>query len=649
MVGGVGTQLLINNVNAGVSDADSTAVEITGNNTVASLAGEINVGNGARGIVISGDNTSTTATLAGVINVASGGRGIVINGSNSNTSTAATINVQDATSVGIEINAPNTDPDAKTTVGNTGDINVKLNGTGALISSDHAAVTLNGNVNVTGVADAANVMQGGTGVSVIGNNGTVRLDGNVNIGMILPADVVPTHVVAVVPGVSVSGNNNQVVVAGQINLDQEGQVNSVAEDGYNWRGLMVTGAGNNVTVQGGINVRVNSPVYNEAILQQGIYIDGANSVTLSGTSSVYNNIGMLEQTALAYVVGGGHLQLDANAKVAITSLTPLAPGGNVNLPVFVAVGTDSVVSNAGIIDETGSSEPGRVLRAYSWGHLENTETGQIIGRRTAASSTHSGYMMRADNLGTATNSGLLDVKSGMNSFSVVTLGLSADTASVTNTATGRIVMAGMALYGMEAFGNTARALNQGTISLDGFIQTDSGKTAVTTSDKTSSQRGAAISSSVTGAQATNTGSVLVSNSGYGMLATNGGTVINQGQITLSADPETVADGTATQVVGMGAFGGGTAINDTTGVITINSSIARAFYNDGAAGSLIVNNGRIILGDGSTRRPTTALPPRCSNTPMAACWPRPRPPPPCRRRWVHHMPPAARSMSAMPVR
>lgn len=57
-----------------------------------------------------------------------------------------------------------------------------------------------------------------------------------------------------------------------------------------------------------------------------------------------------------------------------------------------------------------------------------------------------------------------------------------------------------------------------------------------------------------------------------MTAMYGGTAINRGTITLTADSD-IANG-ANQLVGMAAFGSGVAINDTTGVINIDAAFGQ---------------------------------------------------------------------------
>lgn len=93
------------------------------------------------------------------------------------------------------------------------------------------------------------------------------------------------------------------------------------------------------------------------------------------------------------------------------------------------------------------------------------------------------------------------------------------------------------------------------------------------------------------AKAVNTGIINVKNEGFGMLAMNGGTVVNQGTINLTAD-EGVTKQQDNQLFAMGAIQGGLAINDQDGVININTDIGQAFYKDGTG--TILNYGKINL-------------------------------------------------------
>lgn len=95
------------------------------------------------------------------------------------------------------------------------------------------------------------------------------------------------------------------------------------------------------------------------------------------------------------------------------------------------------------------------------------------------------------------------------------------------------------------------------------------------------------------ATATNTGTITVNNAGFGMMALNGGTAINQGIITLTAD-EGVTKTDENQLVGMAALNGGTVVNDTTGVINIDADYGKPFFADSS--SMVINYGTVCIGD-----------------------------------------------------
>ncbi|MEN3751731.1 hypothetical protein ABC733_00600 [Mangrovibacter sp. SLW1] len=132
-----------------------------------------------------------------------------------------------------------------------------------------------------------------------------------------------------------------------------------------------------------------------------------------------------------------------------------------------------------------------------------------------------------------------------------------------------------------AVGDNSLAVNNGLITLnsmsndldeDGNLLTETGL-HLTAQDY---RRGTAMLANGGGARAVNAagGEIRVHNAGMGMVANNG-TALNQGTITLTVDNEN-ADG----LYAMAAIGSGVAINDTTGVININTDIGQAFYTEG---------------------------------------------------------------------
>ncbi|MBA2138469.1 autotransporter adhesin BigA, partial [Salmonella enterica subsp. houtenae serovar 44:z36,[z38]:-] len=144
--------------------------------------------------------------------------------------------------------------------------------------------------------------------------------------------------------------------------------------------------------------------------------------------------------------------------------------------------------------------------------------------------------------------------------------------------------------------------NAGDIYLDGFVPTlddagnITGKTFWQPTNLNITSAGMVAGSTDSGngdATATNTGTITVNNAGFGMMALNGGTAINQGTITLTAD-EGVTQTDENQLVGMAALNGGTVINDTTGTINIDASFGKPFLADSS--SLVVNYGTICIED-----------------------------------------------------
>jgi hypothetical protein len=120
-----------------------------------------------------------------------------------------------------------------------------------------------------------------------------------------------------------------------------------------------------------------------------------------------------------------------------------------------------------------------------------------------------------------------------------------DDGAINNQAGGEISVSGAGLYGMGVTDGTAS--NAGDIYVDGFKQILDADGNITgeqywkaSSAQLPSTGMVAGSENNDGskATATNTGTIIVHNAGYGMSAMYGGTAINQGTITLTADGNT---------------------------------------------------------------------------------------------------------------
>ncbi|WP_226574462.1 autotransporter outer membrane beta-barrel domain-containing protein, partial [Mangrovibacter yixingensis] len=145
---------------------------------------------------------------------------------------------------------------------------------------------------------------------------------------------------------------------------------------------------------------------------------------------------------------------------------------------------------------------------------------------------------------------------------------------------GTVQVSGQGAHGV-AVGNNSQAVNNGLITLnsmsndldeDGNLLTETGLHLTAQNFR----RGTAMLVNGGGARAVNAagGEIRVHNAGMGMVA-NDGTALNQGTITLTVDNDNT-DG----LYAMAAVGSGIAINDTTGVININTDLGQAFYTEG---------------------------------------------------------------------
>ncbi|CAG9171595.1 hypothetical protein LMG23992_01986 [Cupriavidus laharis] len=572
----------ISSTDVHVNDAGSALLRVTGNDAVIALDGTLHVNGGAHGVDVRGDR----ATL----------------------NTSATIHVADMNSVGIDITAGNAGFGDFTRVENTGDINVSLNGTGARIAGGGAAVLIDGNVNVVAARNESGVLQRGDGVLVGGDHNTVRIDGKVSVGNETLGDEEVSASGGMIRGVSVSGQENAVHVTGGIELTSSANIRR--NTGSSLIGLEVDNDFNTVQVDGGIKLGLHDPDTGHDLI--GILASGDSTVSIRGLSTVDNSGGSLGETQLARAANGARIGLESDSvlKVAIGN----EPFAQAQLHgTLQASGEGSLVANAGLIDASDSTILGVLMRAFDHGAVDNAGTirAQVEGAQEGTFQMANGPGSRAVNRGnlTLSASGTPFSQDGVNIYplrwdSAAYAQLAEGGAVAVNTADGVIDLHGPGLFGTSASAD-GTAINQGTIQLDGFIPiTDAsgslaGSIAYTTN--TSRYRGGGMVAGSTdagfgnNAQATNTGVINIRNSGFGMLALNGGTVTNAGTINLGADSTTVSDGTPHQLVGMGALYGGIAINAENGVINIATDLGRAFYAD--ADSRIVNRGRINVGPG----------------------------------------------------
>nr|QYK33674.1 autotransporter adhesin BigA [Salmonella enterica subsp. enterica] len=629
--GGTGGHITGDNVvidNAGsttVSGADSTALYIDGDNALVINEGNQTISGGAVGTRIDGDDAHTTntgdiavdgagsaaviingdngsLTQAGDLLVTDGAMGIITYGTGNEAKNTGNATVRDADSVGFVVAGE------KNTFKNKGDIDVSLNGTGALVSGDMSQVTLDGDINVVSVQDSEGVFSSATGVSVSGDSNAVDITGNVNIS----ADYGQDDLAAGAPpltGVVVGGNGNTVTLNGALNID-DNDLSATGGQYLDVVGLSVTGDDNDVEIDGGINItHSEDPLDGTSADITGISVSGNSTVTLNGHSTIDTNTVVGGHVVLARVNNGGSLILGDDSVVDV-NVSYIPTGYYTYNALLMADGEGTSIENKGDITSHGVYS---VIRADNGAEVSNS--GDILVYATSSNSSEDrAAITRASGEGSAVHNkagGDITIISNQTPQGNGGIGtyplewythtfyamMASDYGDVVNDEGATIHLQGAGVYGVAASKGTAS--NAGDIYLDGFVPTLDDENNITDTNywKPSqlylTSSGMVVGSTNSGegdATAINTGTITVNNAGFGMMALNGGTAINQGKITLTADEGVT--GQADELVGMAALNGGVVINDTSGVINIDADYGQAFLSDSS--SYIINNGSINL-------------------------------------------------------
>lgn len=624
----IGDNAVIDNVgDTTVSGAGSAALYVDGDNTLIINEGDQTISGGATGtridgskariantgdiavdgagsaaVVINGDNGSLTQ--AGDLLVTDGAMGIITYGTGNEAKNTGNATVRDQDSVGFVVAGE------QNAFRNKGNINVSLNGTGALVSGNTSQVTLDGDINVISVQDSDGVFRGATGVNVSGDSNTVNIAGNVNMS----AEFEQNSLIAgdtPLTGVTVNGANNDITLDGTLDINV-GDLSTVSGQALSVIGLNVTGEGNNVDIRGGISITHSQNTDGSVSIVTGINLNGDSEVTLSGQSTIDTATMIGGAVTLAKVSNGGSLILDDNSIIDI-NVNYIDVSASINNALLVANGENSSIANQGDITSHG---------VYSIMRVDNGATISNSGEILVYATSNGGgddrtAVARADDAGSVIHNqsgGDITIISDQQpvkykGFSFFPLKwynhtfyamLASGYGDVVNDKDAAIHLQGAGVYGVSAIKGVA--LNAGDIYLDGFVPTldDEGNITSTSYWHPSSLylTSAGMVAGSTGggdgdATATNTGTINVNNAGFGMMALNGGTAINQGTINLTAD-EGVTKTDDNQLVGMAALNGGTVINDTTGTINIDASYGKPFYADDS--SVVVNYGTICVAD-----------------------------------------------------
>ncbi|EDH5350812.1 autotransporter adhesin BigA [Salmonella enterica] len=622
----IGDNAVIDNVgDTTVSGAGSAALYVDGDNTLIINEGDQTISGGATGtridgskariantgdiavdgagsaaVVINGDNGSLTQ--AGDLLVTDGAMGIITYGTGNEAKNTGNATVRDQDSVGFVVAGE------QNAFRNKGNINVSLNGTGALVSGNTSQVTLDGDINVISVQDSDGVFRGATGVNVSGDSNTVNIAGNVNMS----AEFEQNSLIAgdtPLTGVTVNGANNDITLNGTFDINV-GDLSTVSGQALSVIGLNVTGEGNNVDIRGGISITHSQNTDGSVSIVTGINLNGDSEVTLSGQSTIDTATMIGGAVTLAKVSNGGSLILDDNSIIDI-NVNYIDVSASINNALLVANGENSSIANQGDITSHG---------VYSIMRVDNGATISNSGEILVYATSNGGgddrtAVARADDAGSVIHNqsgGDITIISDQQpvkykGFSFFPLKwynhtfyamLASGYGDVVNDEDAAIHLQGAGVYGVSAI--KGAALNAGDIYLDGFVPTldDEGDITSTSYWHPSSlylTSAGMVAGSTDGgdgdATATNTGTINVNNAGFGMMALNGGTAINQGTINLTAD-EGVTKIDDNQLVGMAALNGGTVINDTTGTINIDASYGKPFLADN--NSSVINYGTVCF-------------------------------------------------------
>ncbi|MDY2499622.1 autotransporter adhesin BigA [Salmonella enterica] len=600
--GGTGAHITGDDVvidNAGsttVSGAVGTRID--GDDAHTTNTGDIAVdGAGSAAVIINGDNGSLTQ--AGDLLVTDGAMGIITYGTGNEAKNTGNATVRDADSVGFVVAGE------KNTFKNKGDIDVSLNGTGALVSGDMSQVTLDGDINVVSVQDSEGVFSSATGVNVSGDSNAVDITGNVNIS----ADYGQDALAAGAPpltGVVVGGNGNNVTLNGALNID-DNDLSATSGQYLDVVGLSVTGDDNDVEIDGGINItHSEDPRDGTSSDVTGISVSGNSTVTLNGHSTIDTNTLVGGHVVLARVNNGGSLILGDDSVVDV-NVSYIPTGFFTYNALLMADGEGTSIENKGDITSHGVYS---VIRADNGAKVSNS--GDILVYATNSNSSEDrAAITRANGEGSAVHNkaggditiisdqtpqgsggdGAYPLKWYTHTFYAM---LATGDGDVVSDKDATIHLQGAGVYGVSASRGTAS--NAGDIYLDGFVPTLDDENNITDTNYwkpsqlylTSSGMVAGSTDADGDATAINTGTITVNNAGFGMMALNGGTAINQGVITLTADDG--VEGQANELVGMAALNGGTVINDTSGIINIDADYGQPFLTDGS--STVVNYGTV---------------------------------------------------------
>ncbi|HAL6633204.1 autotransporter outer membrane beta-barrel domain-containing protein [Escherichia coli] len=493
------------NVSGGAADDHAIGVQINGDNSTFINVGDLNADDTATGVKITGD--ASDIALAGAMHVGNFASGLEVTGKNNDLSLST--NMMDVTgkqSTGVTITGDDN------TIDITGDMVVDQNSVGAKIAGDRVSLQQKGDITVNGAGHGVEVSGSKAAIS---NQGKLTVKDQDSIGIAIIGDDAQFTTVGEIDvslngtGVAISGDREQVNLSGDINVIQErdgsgtfqggtgisimgndssmllaGNINVTSSMGdqpstspQSLTGVTIGGENNTVDLQGDINITVDSDFLEPQNDLYGVMVSGSNNIiNLDGGINISGDSGGhfikgVQVTGNNSVNISGHSVMNTRQVLGTFSLISVADGGNV------------VFDESAVTDIQSST---RDFPNYFIGSVIIAMGSQSAIRNNGiVNTTDAQELMMANSGGQVVNAGEINIRPDAESHSF---------------------FAGMAARGDDS---QAKNVSGGTINL---------------TSNTQPYRGSGI------------GEYLVkwySNTGYALLASNYGTVINETGATIN--------------------------------------------------------------------------------------------------------------------
>ncbi|HAO0430077.1 TPA: autotransporter adhesin BigA, partial [Escherichia coli] len=351
------------NVSGGAADDHAIGVQINGDNSTFINVGDLNADDTATGVKITGD--ASDIALAGAMHVGDFATGLEVMGKNNDLSLST--NVMDVTgkqSAGVTITGDDN------TIDITGDMVVDQNSVGAKIVGDRVSLQQKGDITVNGAGHGVEVS--GSKVT-ISNQGKLTVKDQDSIGIAITGDDAQFTTEGEIDvslngtGVAISGDREQVNLSGDINVIQErdgsgtfqggtgisimsndssmllaGNINVTSSIGdqpstshLSLTGVTIGGENNTVDLQGDVNITVDSDYTEDENSLYGVVVSGSNNIiSLDGGINISGDSGGhvikgVQVTGNNTVNISGHSVMNTRQVLGAFSLISVADGGNV--------------------------------------------------------------------------------------------------------------------------------------------------------------------------------------------------------------------------------------------------------------------------------------------------------------------------------